>query len=106
MHGSFINFPVPNVVSNFRILSEDSGVSDISITLSWDEPAGVGAEAIVDQYMVSFTPQPLSDLAVNYISALSFNVTLKYNELYNAGIRAENCAGSSVTSSRDIIYSK
>ena len=64
----------------------------------WDSPAGSGPEAIVDNYTITVNPMPVSHPISNVVISTPWNVTLSYNVIYTATIRAVNCAGESNTS--------
>lgn len=98
---------MPNFITNLLIISEDVQTLDINITLAWDASVGMGAEAVVDYYVVSLVSNFLSHPVVINVTSLSLEVTLHYNEIYNASVTAVNCVGSSnLTTISDIQYSK
>ncbi len=66
-----------------------------TVMFEWNPPSGSGTMAIVDNYTISVTPQPLSHPINNVVSITSFNVTLNYNIIYMVSITAVNCAGES-----------
>lgn len=70
---------------------------DTTITLEWDLPQGSGPETIVDSYIISISPSPLSHPAVNWILFSPWNVTLAHNITYSINISAVNCVGESAT---------
>ena len=74
-------------------------VSNLTVIFEWDEPQGRGPEGIVDTYIITLSPSPLSPSDVISLPnfPLSLNVTLNYNTVYEATITAENCAGRSET---------
>ncbi len=61
----------------------------------WDPPLGIGPEAIVDNYTITITPEPVSHPISNEVLASPWNVTLNYNVIYTATITAVNCNGDS-----------
>lgn len=83
----------------FNITFEVYSISDLTITFEWDSPRGDGPEVIIDRYIITITPRPLSSYEVSILpgSYLIWNVTLDYNTSYTATITAENCAGQSET---------
>ena len=68
---------------------------DTTLTLEWDPPQGSGPEAIVDNYIISISPDPLSHPGVNMNLSSPWNLTLAHNTTYSIGITAVNCAGES-----------
>ena len=87
----FILYIVPSPPTNFRIVTELHGVTNITITFQWHPPQGSGPTGVVNSYEISIMPRPLSHPSSNAISSLSWNVTLNYNVEYTATITAENC---------------
>ncbi len=61
----------------------------------WNPPIGSGPEAVVENYIISIRPMPVSYPISNVVNSTSWNVTLDYNVIYNATITAQNCAGES-----------
>ncbi len=49
----------------------------------------------MDSYLISITPAPLSQPGNNSVLSSPWNVTLNFNLMYRATIRAVNCAGES-----------
>ncbi len=50
---------------------------------------------MVDKYLISIIPVPLSHSTLTVVFVEAINVTLEYNMIYNASILAVNCAGES-----------
>ena len=71
---------------------------ETTVTLDWDRAQGSGPEAIVDHYIISISPAPPNQLAINMVSLPPWNVTLEHNVLYTGNITAVNCAGGSMPS--------
>ena len=72
----------------------------MTVTFEWDEPQGSGPESVVDNYIITVYPRPLSlpsDVIMLPNSSQALNVTLTYNTVYRATITAENCVGRSET---------
>ena len=91
-------FPsVPQVPTGFDITEEYPTVTDITLTYEWDSPQGMGPEVIVDYYLITISPQPLSHSNTSVVSSSPWNVTVDYNVTYIASITAVNCAGQSGT---------
>ena len=68
------------------------------LTFEWDLPQGSGPEAIVDNYIISILPSPLSSPGTNVFFVplnTAWNVTLNHNEQYSINLTALNCAGDS-----------
>ncbi len=65
------------------------------VMFEWDSPDGSGPEAVVENFIISILPMPVSHPILNMINITSWNVTLNYNVIYNATITAQNCAGKS-----------
>lgn len=85
----------PLTPTGFNITGNDYTVQDSTATFEWDPPQGRGPEVVVDYYMISITPGPLSH---NIVDSLIWNVSLHYNTAYIVNITAINCAGESETS--------
>ena len=90
---------VPVIPSGFNITGVIYTVENLTVTFEWDEPRGSGPEVVVDTYIITIYPSPLTPSDVNRLpnSPLAFNATLDYNTTYMATITAENCAGRSET---------
>ncbi len=72
----------------------------------WDGPQGSGAQAIVDNYIITVTPNPVSPARI-VVPSSPLNVTLHYNNIYTATVTAVNCAGESQTFAlKNIEYGK
>ena len=87
--------PVPTVPASFNVSGKFEEISNIIITFSWDPPQGSGVTTIVDDYIISISPKPLSHPITNILNSTSINVTLEYNEEYTVLLEAVNCAGKS-----------
>ena len=73
----------------------------------WDSPGGSGPEAIVDNYIITVNPMPVSHPISNVVLTSPWNVTLSYNVIYTATIAAMNCISEGNTSIlQDIEYGK
>lgn len=70
---------------------------DITVDFDWAHPQGSGPEAIVDYYIISISPNPLSHPGSNNVSSPPWNVTVGYNVDHTVNITAVNCAGNSDT---------
>ena len=88
---------VPLPPTGFTVSQEYHSNLETTVTLSWDQPGGSGPEAIVDNYTLSISPQPLYQPEINYVHTSPWNVTLAHNVEYNINITAINCAGRSET---------
>ena len=87
--------PVPTVPASFNVSGKFEEISNTTITFSWDPPQGSGVITIVDDYIISISPKPLSHPITNILNSTSINVTLEYNVEYIAVLEAINCAGKS-----------
>ncbi|XP_064402852.1 uncharacterized protein LOC135348532 isoform X1 [Halichondria panicea] len=65
-------------------------------TLEWGPPSSTGSVSV--NYVVTISPTPFSGSPVT-VEAISAQITVSYNTLYNVTIRADNCAGMSQESS-------
>ena len=67
-----------------------------------------GPDTVVDFYIVSISPAPLSHPVVNTINTASLAVTVEYNTVYSVNVTSVNCAGMSemLISPRSIEYSE
>ncbi len=65
------------------------------VMLEWNPPKSSGPEGVVENYIISILPMPVSHPISNIINSTSWNVTLDYNVMYSATITAQNCAGES-----------
>ena len=90
---------VPLIPSGFNISGVVHTVANTTVTFQWEPPQGEGPQAVVDYYLFSVFPQPLSQPVAANISNifLSWNVTVEYNTSYFVNITAGNCAGDSET---------
>ncbi|XP_064402927.1 uncharacterized protein LOC135348582 isoform X2 [Halichondria panicea] len=61
-------------------------------TLEWGPPSSTGSVSV--NYVVTISPTPFSGSPVT-VEAISAQITVSYNTLYNVTIRADNCAGMS-----------
>ena len=86
---------MPLTPTGFSILSDHHRANDTIPTFEWDPPGGMGPQTIVDYYIISISPSPLSHPGTNIVHSSPWNVTLAYNTLYNLSITAVNCAGES-----------
>ena len=77
----------------------DYTVTNVTVTFQWEPPQGGGPQAVVDYYLLSVFPQPLSQPIIGNISGtlISWDVTMQYNTRYSANVTAVNCAGNSET---------
>ena len=75
-----------------------------TITFEFDLLQGSGPERVVDYYIISISPEPLSHPVINSVYSSPWNVTVSYNTEYTATIKAVNCVGvSSVSRLSNII---
>ena len=90
-------FLVPIVPSGFNIPGVVYTVDNVTVTFEWDPPQEEGPAVVVDYYLLSVSPSPLSQPVTANVSGslLSWDVTIEYNRLYSANITAVNCAGDS-----------
>ena len=88
---------MPDVPTSYNISGQFDTLSNTTITFSWDLPQGSGVRTIVDDYIFSISPKPLSHPITNVLKSASINVTLEYNLEYTALLEAVNCAGKSDT---------
>ena len=90
---------VPLVPSGFNFTVLSYTLRSVVITFQWEPPQGGGPQTVVDYYLLSVSPRPLSQpITANVSGTLVFwNVTLEYNTSYSANITAVNCAGNSGT---------
>ena len=75
-------------------------------TLDWDPPLGSGPEAIVDNYILSFSPTPIHQLATINLPSGPVRVILSYDVHYNINLTAVNCAGESEPFILNVTFSK
>ena len=91
---------MPLIPTGFNITVEEYNDENLTVIFLWDEPQGSGPQIIVDNYIITISPSPLSPSYSNILPnvPLALNVTLSYNVLYTmATITASNCAGESET---------
>ena len=91
---------MPLIPTGFNITVEEYNDENLTVIFLWDEPQGSGPQVIVDNYIITISPSPLSPSYSNILPnvPLALNVTLSYNVLYTmATITASNCAGESET---------
>ena len=86
---------VPLRPSNFSITEQYDTISNTTITLEWSPPQGSGSEAVVDYYIFSISPTPLSHTTSVIVNSFAIRVTVEYNVAYKFNILAINCAGQS-----------
>ncbi len=79
---------------------------ETTVTLDWDPPQGSGPEAIVDNYIISISPDPPYKPAMNVVPSPPWNITLIHNTEYNLDISATNCLGRSGTAALSISFSE
>ena len=72
-------------------------ILNYTISLQWNPPEGSGPAAMVDRYILSVIPKPVSHPISNEVYSTIWSVTLNYNTVYIATITAVNCAGESNT---------
>lgn len=92
-----VHIIVPLIPTGFNYTGEDHGMMDTTLIFDWDPPQGLGPEAIVDDYVISISPSPLSHPGTDVVSSPPWNVTLDHNTLYTINITAMNCAGEGDT---------
>ncbi len=70
---------------------------DIMVTFEWDPPSGNGPGVVVDNYIITIIPEPVSHNISNNVSSTldQWSVILDYNVIYTATIVAQNCAEES-----------
>ena len=92
-------YAVPSMLSGFNVTGVEYKVTNINVTFEWDLPQGGGPEVVIDYYLLSVFPRPLSQPITANISRslLSWEVTVEYTVIYSANITAINCAGGSET---------
>ncbi len=78
-------------------------LENITVIFLWDPPLGVGDEAVVDNYVITISPRPLSHNTSIFTISPPLNVTIDYNVRYTARIVAVNCYGESDYDSTEII---
>ena len=86
---------MPQVPTGFNFTNEFHESNKTTLVFEWDSPQGSGPAAIVDNYIISIFPRPLSHPSLNMIEFPPWNVTLSHNTAYTIIIRANNCAGVS-----------
>ena len=64
-----------------------------TIRFEWDPPQGRGPDAVVDFYLISILPRPLSHPITSVAYSTAWNATIEYNMEYTVSITAVNCAG-------------
>ena len=86
----------PLIPTGFNLTSETYH-TDIEVigTLDWDPPQGSGLEAIVDYYILFFSPSPIHQLAKINLPSGPQRVILSHNVQYNINLTAVNCLGQS-----------
>ena len=92
-----MKFSVPLLPTGFNYTREYHETATTTITLAWNPSPGSGPEAIVDNYIISISPQPLSHSSENIVLSSPWNVSLSHNTIYSVNITAANCAGLSDT---------
>lgn len=85
---------LPQVPTGLQIRSRHYDASNVTVTLAWDAPQGDG---VVEHYIISISPPPLSHSMETTVLASPWNVTLNSSigVCYNASIVAVNCNGES-----------
>ena len=84
-----------------------NAILNYTISLQWNPPEGSGSATVIDKYILSVTPKPVSHPISNEVYSTIWNVTLNYNTVYTATITAVNCVGkSNTTELSGIQYSK
>ena len=86
---------MPQIPTGFNITNEIHELMNTTLVFEWDPPQGSGPETIVDNYIISIFPLPLSHPSLNMVLTPPWNVTLSHNVAYNITIAAVNCAGVS-----------
>ncbi len=94
--------------TGFTIVEVMDSLLNTTVVFEWDPPPGSGPGAVVDNYIISITPMPISHPSINIVYSTTWNVTISYNVEYNATITALNCDGesSSPLALTDIIFGK
>ena len=68
---------------------------NVTVRFEWDLPRGNGPETVVDFFLISIYPMPLSHPFNNTVYSTSWNTTIAYNLDYTTLVTAVNCAGES-----------
>ena len=97
---------MPDSPINFTTTGQYDTLTDTTITFSWYPPQGDGVETVVDDYLLSIVPTPLSHSTLTVVLTTSINVTLRYNTQYMVTLRARNCAGESSVVAFSTLFSK
>ena len=72
-------------------------ILNYTISLQWKPPEGSSSAAVIDKYILSVIPKPVSHPISNEVYSTIWSVTLDYNTVYTATVTAVNCAGESNT---------
>lgn len=88
---------VPLIPFGFMFTQQFDTLVNTTITFEWDPPQGSGPEAVVDYYVITISPSPLSHPGTNMVESPPWNVTLSYNVEHTVNITAVNCAGNGDT---------
>ena len=95
-----IIFSVPFPPVDFNITSEYFYTSNVVVTLEWEQLLSEGLADFVHNYTI-FTQ---SGHILTVAKSSPWNVTLDYNKEYTIFITAENCIGSSPSTSISTYY--
>ena len=88
---------MPQIPTGFNFTSEFHEPMNTTLVFIWDPLQGSGPETIVDNYVISIFPLPLTYPILNMVLTPPWNVTLSHNVAYNITIAAVNCAGVSTS---------
>lgn len=104
---NFFDPALPLPPSGLRVIGRTDSMTDTSIDLAWDAPEGDGAESLVDHYILSISPPPLSAPMETVVPASPWSTVLISSiEVYTASVTAVNCNGNSAALTLNINLSK
>ena len=87
---------VPYIPTGFTTTAQYHRHRETTVTIEWNPPPrNSSPAAVVDSYIISFLPAPISHSTKNVLLALLFNVSLAHNTFYDINVTAVNCAGES-----------
>ena len=100
-------FIEPLAPYGFEVTRELDTTIGLNVTFGWNPPVALGPEAIVDSYIISIIPEPLSHPISSKVNSTRLKVTLLYNEEYTVTVTSVNCAGASnPLEATNIVFSK
>ena len=98
---------MPFVPVGFNFTGEYHQGMNTTLVFEWNPPQGLGPATVVDYYIISISPKPLSHPSTNVVSQSPWNVTLVHNTEYSINVTSVNCAGQGDTFTlAEIQYSK